>query len=181
MKTPFVILKELEQVMRRIEEEQYESLVELLLEDRRIFVFGEGRSGLVGKAIAMRLMHCGKEVFVVGETITPAIEEDDLLLVISGSANSIQLDGLVKSAWSQGAHIALVTTNVAKLAEEWCDSGLVIPAATKSRKEGEPATIQPLGSQFDQAVHLVLDAAIVDGPYTKSSHESLKKKHSNLE
>jgi 6-phospho-3-hexuloisomerase len=35
---------------------------------------------------------------------------------------------------------------------------LVVPAATKWRRPGEPTTSQPLGSLFDQARHLTLDA-----------------------
>ncbi|QHJ70096.1 6-phospho-3-hexuloisomerase [Planococcus halotolerans] len=181
MKTPFKIMKEMEQVIGRIDEKQYRNFVELLLKDSRFFVFGEGRSGLIGKAIAMRLMHCGKEVYVVGETIAPSIGEEDVLLAISGSAGSIQLTGICRQASKHGAHITLITTNEAKLQEDWCSSGMVIPAATKKRAVGEPSTIQPLGSQFDQAVHLVLDAAIVDGPYANHSHESIKKQHTNLE
>lgn len=181
METPFNVLKEMERVVSRVDTEQYRNLVQLLLQDSRFFVFGEGRSGLIGKAIAMRLMHCGKEVYVVGETITPAIQAGDVLLIISGSGNSIQMEGLCQSAARHGARISLVTTNVSKLQEEWCTSGLIIPAATKNRTEGEPSTVQPLGNQFDQAVHLILDAAIVDGPYRTQSHSSLRKQHTNLE
>jgi len=36
---------------------------------------GVGRSGLIGRAFAMRLMHLGFEVYVLGETITPAVEK----------------------------------------------------------------------------------------------------------
>ncbi|MGK7378777.1 6-phospho-3-hexuloisomerase [Planococcus sp. 1R117A] len=181
MKTPFLVLKEMEQVIIGIDEEQYRHFVNILQKDSRFFIFGEGRSGLIGKAIAMRLMHCGKVVHVVGETTTPSIQNGDILLIISGSGSSLQLTGICQNASKQGAHIALVTTNKAKLKEDWCTSGLVIPAATKKRAEGEPSTIQPLGNQFDQAVHLVLDSAIIDGPYTGNSHETLRENHTNLE
>lgn len=181
METPFFVLKEMEQVIKGIDKEQYENFVDILQKDCRYFVFGEGRSGLIGKAIAMRLMHCGKVVHVVGETTTPSIRNGDILLIISGSGSSLQLTGICQNATKNGAHIVLVTTNKAKLKEEWCTSGLIIPAATKKRAEGEPSTIQPLGNQFDQAVHLVLDAAIIDGPYSEQSHKILKENHANLE
>lgn len=181
MKTPFTVLNEMKQVVKKIDEKQYDTLVQLLSRDARFFIFGEGRSGLIGKAIAMRLMHCGKNVYAVGETITPSIQKEDVLLLISGSGSSTQLNGLCQSAFSQGAHIALVTANRMKLQEDWCSSGLFIPAATKHRKAGEPSTIQPLGNQFDQAVHLVLDAAIIDGPYADLAHENVIQNHTNLE
>ncbi|MGZ4892148.1 MAG: SIS domain-containing protein, partial [Halobacteriota archaeon] len=55
---------------------------------KRLFVMGAGRSGLVVKGFAMRLMHLGFNVYVVGETVTPAVETDDLLIVISGSGET---------------------------------------------------------------------------------------------
>jgi 6-phospho-3-hexuloisomerase len=104
-----------------------------------------------------------------------------VLLLISGSGSSTQLNGIRQSAMKQGAHIALVTANGLKLHEEWCSSGLLIPAATKQRRAEEPSTIQPLGNQFDQAVHLVLDAAIIDGPYAGLANDNVIKNHTNLE
>ena len=46
---------------------------------RRVFVTGAGRSGLVARAFANRLMHLGMSVHVVGEVTTPAIERGDAL------------------------------------------------------------------------------------------------------
>jgi 6-phospho-3-hexuloisomerase len=40
------------------------------------------------KMAAMRFMHLGYTVFIVGETNTPAILEGDLLLVASGSGTT---------------------------------------------------------------------------------------------
>lgn len=181
MQTPSIILQELNELTKRVDKTQYDDLVKLLKQDRRFFFFGEGRSGLMAKAVAMRLMHCGRTIHVIGETATPSMGQDDILFVVSGSGSSIQLDGLCKTAHQQGAEIAMITANAAKLQEHQCRYGLVIPAATKKRREGELATIQPLGNQFDQAAHIVLDAAIIDGPYSDRSMDSLAKRHTNLE
>mgnify|MGYP002063396001 FL=1 len=135
----------------------------------------------MAKAAAMRLMHCGRTIHVIGETATPSMGQKDILFVVSGSGSSIQLDGLCKTAHQQGAEIAMITANAAKLQEHQCRYGLVISAATKKRREGQLATIQPLGNQFDQAAHIVLDAAIIDGPYSDRSMDSLAKRHTNLE
>lgn len=40
-------------------------------ENKKILVVGVGRSGLVGRAFAMRLRHLGVRSYVLGETITP--------------------------------------------------------------------------------------------------------------
>lgn len=181
MQTPLIILQELNELIKRVDKTQYDDLVDLLKQDRRFFFFGEGRSGLMAKAAAMRLMHCGKTVYVIGETTTPSMGQEDILLIISGSGSSIQLDGLCKIAHELGAEVAMLTADASKLQEHRCRYGFAIPAATKKRREWEPATIQPLGNQFDQAAHLLLDAAIIDGPYSEDSMGSLTKRHTNLE
>jgi hexulose-6-phosphate isomerase (EC 5.-.-.-) len=63
-------------------------LTSALANKRKILVVGAGRSGLVGKAFAMRLMHLGFNVYVVGETITPSISEGDVLVAVSGSGST---------------------------------------------------------------------------------------------
>ena len=55
----------------------------------RVFVLGAGRSGLALRMTAMRLMHLGLDVHVVGEVTTPAIERGDLLVTASGSGTTV--------------------------------------------------------------------------------------------
>ncbi|EMR06631.1 3-hexulose-6-phosphate isomerase [Bhargavaea cecembensis DSE10] len=180
MVTPSVILQEVSQVIGKVDPRQYRQLKEMLNEPGRLFIFGEGRSGLLGRMIAMRLMHCGCKVFVVDETITPSLAKEDRLLVISGSGNSARIRDMAKKSEGAGYRIWLVTANGEALGETWCEGGLLIPAATRSRKSGEPGTIQPLGNQFDQSAHLLLDALVIDGPASGLDHQSLKDRHSNL-
>src|SRR5699024_1047046 len=151
----------------------------LLKQDCTIYFAGEGRSGLVAKAIAMRLMHAGKKVYVAGETITPAIEADDVLILLSGSGKTNQVVHLGNQASECGAHVFLVTTNKQALEQDWCKEGLHIRAATKYRLPNEPDTIQPLGNQFDQSAHIILDATVIDS--LEETEQNMKDTHSNLE
>ncbi len=175
------ILEELQAVCQNISKVEYEKLVALLQEDRIFYFAGEGRSGLVAKTIAMRLMHSGKEVYVIGETITPAIEKEDVLMMLSGSGKTNQVIHLGEKAAECGADVFLVTTNKQALNYSWCTKGLYIPAATKYRLPEEPATIQPLGNQYDQSAHIILDAAIIDSLQMTNAHEKMNEKHTNLE
>ena len=52
----------------------------MIVDVENVFIMGLGRSGLVAKAFGMRLMHLGLKVYIVGDTITPAITDK----VISG-------------------------------------------------------------------------------------------------
>lgn len=128
----------------------------------------------------MRLMHSGCEVYVIDETITPSLAKGDRLMIISGSGNSARIRDMAKKGESEGYRIWLVTANGEALRETWCEGGILIPAATRNRKPREPETIQPLGNQFDQSAHLLLDAAVIDGPASGLDHQSLKDRHSNL-
>jgi 6-phospho-3-hexuloisomerase len=124
----------------------------------RVMIAGEGRSGLMAKAFAMRLMHLGLTVFVVGETTTPAVAEGDSLVAVSGSGTTAATVRTAGHARDVGAQVFAVTTESGSELGTLADFVLEIPAATKYRRAGEAATVQPLSSLFDQATHLVLDA-----------------------
>ena len=78
----------------KIDEPQVADLARHLCRHTRVFVAGAGRSGLVLRMFAMRLMHFGPTVHVAGDTTTPAISSGDLLLVASGSGTT---SGVVNS------------------------------------------------------------------------------------
>ena len=71
-----VIIKELEQSADRVPEYQISDLIRKIKSHKRIFVYGTGRSGLMLKALAMRLMQIGLDAYVVGETTTPSVERE---------------------------------------------------------------------------------------------------------
>lgn len=85
------IMDEIEHVVANVKKDEIDQVIGLIQKDRRIFVAGEGRSGFSAKGFAMRLMHLGYTVYVVGETITPAIKEGDILIGVSGSGKSISV------------------------------------------------------------------------------------------
>ncbi|PBB06488.1 6-phospho-3-hexuloisomerase [Salimicrobium humidisoli] len=176
------ISEEITDVLEEVSEEEAKKMTSYLHEANRIFIAGNGRSGLAGKMFAMRLMHVGYEVYVVGETITPSIAEGDVLLVISGSGNTKSLVDFAEKAVREGANVLALTTNKESKVAEISVSTLVIPAVTKN-DSSKKATIQPLGSQFDQSAHLLLDSLIVymTKYFTEDGEDSWKRKHSNLE
>ncbi|MCK6208776.1 6-phospho-3-hexuloisomerase [Bacillus infantis] len=176
------ISNEISTVLSKVSPEEGLAVSQELKSAKRIFVYGEGRSGLMGKAFAMRLMHGGYEVYAVGETITPSIGKGDLLVAISGSGSTGMIYEFAAKAKEIGARVVLVTTSRESKIAKISDRVLVIPAATKYRRPEEPATIQPLGNQFDQSVHLVLDGIIIHSLQEKEDmNDEMRRKHSNLE
>ena len=65
-----------------------DALTDVYEAGRKVLIIGAGRSGLVGKAFAMRLMHMGFNVYVLGDTIVPALNSGDMVIAISGSGRT---------------------------------------------------------------------------------------------
>jgi len=151
------VLAEIHGVATRIEQTQLDALAAALLAADRIFVTGEGRSGFMARAFAMRLMHLGLPVFVIGETTTPAVRGGDTVVAVSGSGSTGGTIRVADQATDLGAIVWAVTTDPGSALGLAATARLVIPAATKYRRPDEAPTIQPLSSLFDQATHIALD------------------------
>ncbi len=174
-----VILPEITRALEGVHDDQIDQLCTLIAGVGRVFLTGEGRSGLMAKAFAMRLMHIGYTVFVVGETTTPAIRPGDLLIAVSGSGETAATMHVVNGAKKAGAGTALVSSRADSAIGQVVDHVLVVPGATKRRKEGELASQQPLGSLFDQAAHLALDGVVLC--LVAGQERGALARHSNLE
>jgi 6-phospho-3-hexuloisomerase len=157
MKLFDVILDEINDVMSKIDEESFKRVASAILKDKRIFVDGEGRSGLMAKGFAMRLMHLGYEVFVVGETITPAMNENDLFIAVSGSGKSANVVADTKKAKKTGCQIVAFTSNPDSVLALEADMIVKVPGTVKGDQGESRKSIQLLSTLFDQSVHLVLD------------------------
>jgi len=157
---------------------------------KRLFVMGAGRSGLVVKGFAMRLMHLGFNVYVVGETVTPAVETDDLLIVISGSGETKSINEMSALAKAKGTRLVAVTSNSDSTLGTISDAIVVVKGRTKAsgmdfmerQVVGSHISFAPLGTMFEISTMVFLDgiiAALME--ITKKSEEDLKKKHATLE
>lgn len=179
-----MIADELQDVVSALHESDpapIESALALLSEADRAFVHGAGRSGLALRSTAMRLMHLGLEVHVVGEVTTPAIRRGDLLLVASGSGTTGGIVQAARTAADVGARVLAVSTTDSSPLSEIADTTVVIPAATKTDRSGT-ASAQYAGSLFEQSVALVGDA-LFHTLWQRSGHsaDDLWPRHANLE
>jgi 6-phospho-3-hexuloisomerase len=176
------ILGEIDAVLRGVKEEELHALCDRLHRAPAVFVAGEGRSGLMAKAFAMRLMHIGKNVFVVGETIAPGIRPGDLLLAVSGTGETETVCLYAGQAKKAGASVVSITSYPHSRIAGLSDFTVTIPAATKRRRAGEPATVQPLGNQFDQCLHLALDYVAMEIAKSMDiSHDAMASRHASLQ
>jgi 6-phospho-3-hexuloisomerase len=149
------VLSELSAVARRVDRKEMARLVDVMRGARRIFVAGIGRSGLMARALAMRLMHLEFDVHVVGETTTPSIGKGDLLLCCSRYGKSRTLHTYVEKAHEVGAKAVLVTMTAKSPLGKRVDDVFKIPVA-----EGGGSR-QPLGTIFEQTLLLYCDALVL--------------------
>lgn len=172
------IMKEITVVLEKVNIEQLEEFLSYVQKDKRIFVDGEGRSGLMAKGFAMRLMHLGYRVFVIGETITPSIEKEDILIAVSGSGESSSVAADAKKAARIGCNILAITSKPSSTIGELANMALIIPGTVKSEQGKERASIQLLSSLFDQTLHITLDGiCLMLSRRDQFSNEEATKRH----
>ncbi len=157
------------------------AVADLICEAPRIFVLGAGRSGLALSMTAMRLMHLGLSVRVVGEVTTPAIGAGDLLLAASGSGTTGGIVRAAQTAVSAGALVGAITTDPESPLAQLASATIVIPAAPKLDRSGE-ASAQYAGSLFEQMV-VVLGDALFHALWHRSGQtaDDLWPRHANIE
>ncbi len=158
---------------------------------KKVLVIGAGRSGLVGKAFAMRLMHLGFNVYVLGETIVPALNPEDVVIAISGSGRTRLVVTAAEVAKSVGAKVVSLTTFPNSPLGKLSDLVVRIPGRTKISSEddynvrqliGIYEPLAPLGTLFEITTMVVLDS-VVSELMTRlgKTEEDLKRRHANIE
>ncbi len=159
------IMNEIEDVMEKVKEEEILSIIDEIDQSKRIFVAGEGRSGFSARGFAMRLMHLGYMVYFVGETITPAIQEGDVFIGVSGSGKSESVVGDAKKAVEKGGIVLAVTSKADSPLAKVAKKVLMIPGTVKGDTGESRKSVQLLSSLFDQCLHITLDAVCLQISY----------------
>ncbi len=178
-------------VRGQLSDQQINKLIVSLEQAKKVYIYGAGRSGLVAKAFAMRLMHLGITVHVVGEITTPAIEAEDIFITISGSGETTSVINSSKIAKNVGAQVISITSypdsTLGKLSDEIVlVPGRVIDPGSKDfhirQIKGEHYTLAPMGTLFEVSVLIILDALISElMTRLKKSESDLKKRHATIE
>ncbi|MCC6066703.1 MAG: 6-phospho-3-hexuloisomerase [Pyrobaculum sp.] len=168
-----------------------ETIEEIYQANKKILVVGVGRSGLVGRAFAMRLRHLGARSYVVGETITPSVEEGDLLVAISGSGSTQIVVAAAEAAKRMKAKVAAITTYYDSPLGRLADLVVFVPGRTKLASMddyfarqilGIHEPLSPLGTLFEDTSMVVLDAVVAELMKRLGKNESeLARRHANIE
>lgn len=180
-------------IANTMSDEEVGTFIEKLLRAKRIYVMGAGRSGLVAKAFAMRLMHLGLQAFVVGETITPALNAGDIMVVFSGSGRTRTIADIAETAKEIGAKICLITSNADSRIGKISDCIVIIENQRDGvgnddvefeirQMMGDHKSFAPLGTLFETTSMIFADAIVSRlMEITKTDENALKNRHTNIE
>ncbi|HDR72969.1 MAG TPA: 6-phospho-3-hexuloisomerase [Methanoculleus sp.] len=176
-----------------ISDAEVRGFISEILDAQRIYVVGAGRSGLVAKAFAMRLMHLGLQSYVVGETITPSMKKGDMLVAFSGSGQTKTVAELSETAKAIGGRICLVTSKKESRIGKIADNIVVLESQRDEVKDesaefeirqmkGEHKSFAPMGTLFETTAMVFADAIISAlMEITHCDLDSLRDRHANIE
>ena len=175
-----VVIAELTRAGQSMTPGSVEALSEAVRSHSRVFSYATGRSGLMIKSFAMRLMQLGFVSFVVGETTTPSLSAGDLLVVASASGETESVVSAARLSKKVGADLFVISSlESSSLAEVWAPDA-IIRSGTKYATSA--VSIQPLGSLFEQALLIYLDSvslhlSSMDG----ESQKEMAARHASIE
>jgi len=172
-------------IKNELDLDKVKELINAIEEAERIFVIGAGRSGIIAKAFAMRLMHLGYNVYVVGETVTPRIKENDLLIAISGSGETTSVVSISKKAKEMiGSRLATITQNKNSTLAKISDIVVLLKGKTKIEinNSDEISRLAPLGTLFELTALIFLDGLVAELMNLRNlTEKDLESRHAILE
>ncbi len=160
--------------LERVDPTVVARVVTTLSKAPQIFVYGAGRSGIVGRAFAMRLVQAGLRAYVIGESVTPIVRRGDVVVIVSGqgeSYSSIQTANIVRR---EGAELIVLTSRpTSKLAHT---ASLLV--TIEFPDDPERPKFAPLGTLFESASLRLTDALIAEVLAARGESElSMRSRH----
>jgi 6-phospho-3-hexuloisomerase len=149
----------------------------------RIFLVGRGRTGYIVGTFAMRLMHMGYDVHLIGDCTTPRIRNADLLVAVTGSGLTRMVLHMAQIARRADARSVFLTYNPSALSAT--EGGLVVLLPAPLLRDGpkrKEALLHPLGTLFEEALLFYLDLIVWRIMEREGiTEEEMAARHTNLE
>jgi len=184
---PFILGK-IREVTDKISPEDFDNFINLIIKAPRVYIIGAGRSGLIARAFGMRLVHLKKKVFIVGETITPAMRKGDTLIAVSGSGKTTWVVETTRATKALGGKVAAITWDPGSELANLGDIVVVIQSEAIPRKITGYTTrelmglpLPPLGSLFEISTLIFFEACVLELMNRLGiEEEEMRKIHANL-
>jgi len=173
------IINENESVLKRIDGNELERLIEEINKAKTIQLYAMGRMGLSMRGFAMRLKHMGYDAYIVYDTITPCIGKGDLLLNLCGVTN-VEMN-IVKLSKEAGATIGIMGAHPENEIGQLADFSVRVPGQIFGG-DLEVPSIQPMSTLLEQSMFLLTDIITMMLIERNSIDiDKMHKRHTNLE
>jgi 6-phospho-3-hexuloisomerase len=167
------VLAEIHSSVEAVSSEAFQALLTHLINAPQVFVTGQGRTGLMARAFAMRLAQLGCTTYVVGETTIPPIRRGDVFVACSGSGETLVTYSYAERAKNLGAVVLAVTGRASSRLATLAHVCLLIPT---------PDSEQLGNARFEQALLIVLDLlALAYAERLDIPPATIWENHANLE
>ena len=168
------IIKEIQEALSRLDPRAVEDAIATLSSAKKIFIYGVGRSGLVGQAFAVRLVQMGFDVHFVGDMTTPFVDEHDLVIIVSNTGETMSAVQTANIVRRVGARVISVTSNPnSKLGHA---SNIILEVGQS--KDEQKRKYAPLGTVFEDAALIMFDSMVpVIMERMDQNEASLRRRH----
>ncbi len=174
-------VQELTELLQRVRDDEVQALCDLIVGARRIFVTGQGRSGLLVRMFALRLMQLGLTVLVVGDATTPGIAAGDVLVVCSASGETPGAVSPARRAREAGATVSAVVARAGSTLGQLAQCTVLVPGETPKLSRQQASRL-PLATVLEQAMLVVLDGVIgCLAERLGQDNRTMMERHANLE
>lgn len=176
------IISECSQALSSIREADVAAYLAMIESAEQVFFVGVGRVLLSLEAMAKRYAHLGIKTVVVGQITEPAITPNDVLVVGSGSGETLFPAGIARKAKALGARVIHIGSNPKSGLREVADLFVRIPVESRAQMEDEISSLQPMTSLFEQVLLLFGDTtAMMMVEKKEIDIKELWRYHANLE
>ena len=157
-----------------IDPKGFEGFLEEVGRAKQVLFYGAGRTGFVARLAVVRWRHLGLRAWFIGEAATPPASPGDLCVICSGSGDTATSLAVGRAARAAGARLAFVTEVGRVPKDPHPDRAVEIPV-------GERRGEAPLGTVFEHALLLFLDAAAVRlADDLGQTERQMRRRHTNI-
>ncbi|GAH21700.1 unnamed protein product [marine sediment metagenome] len=179
------IAEQIEKISTLVDKDIILGVINLIIDihknGNRIFVYGAGRSGFIGRCFAQRLMHLGIKSCFISDAVTPQYTEKDLLIIISGSGETTSSVAMALKSNKIRGKLALFTANPNSIIGKISNITIEIKGKSKDVAISEES-LAPYTSLFDISTLSILDSICGTLMFQLGITETdIDKRHATLE
>ena len=172
------ILNQVRATVDNVGDEEVRRFIDMMRAAKSVVVFGRGRSGFMGRGFVVRLTHLGIPAYFVGETVSPPVHEDDVVVLLSGSGETFSVVVTGETAKNLGSRIVTITGQPQSTLAKLADLTILLRTPTGDRQR----TLAPLGTLFENACAVFLDGVVAElMRLAGATEESMRARHATLE